>query len=170
MTETNDSSGNERILAFLDHASFEEGSAIRGGCLVTDGWTRPLEFRVSGTIRPTSLQRVLYGDTLHEYICNDLLGLPMLQALESRPGLVLVRDAEFLKMRPKVEIPVLWVRGTVDGQYVLQAFPGFEQEAEAGLEVLPRRLRGRNILEPFTRIRSALEEAHTLKVGESQPG
>ncbi len=170
MTETTDSASNDRILAFLDHASFEEGGAIRGGCLVTDALTRPLEFRVSGAIRPTSLQRVLYGDTLHEYICNDLLGLPMLQALESRPGLVLVRDAEFLKMRPKVEIPVLWVRGTVDGQYVLQAFPGFEQEAEAGLEVLPRRLRGRNILEPFTRIRSALEEAHTLKVGEAQKG
>jgi hypothetical protein len=170
MTESSDTSTNEKVLAFLDMASFEEGGAIRGGCLVTDGWTRPVEFRVSGSIRPTNLQRVLYGDTLHEYICNDLLGIPMLQSLESKPGLVLVRDAEFLKLRPKVEIPVLWVRGTVDGQYVLQTFPGYEGEAEAGLEVLPRRLRGRNILEPFTRIRSALEEAHTLKVGEPARG
>jgi hypothetical protein len=35
---------------------------------------------------------------------------------------------------------------------------------------LPRRLRGRNILEPFLRIKSALEEAHNLKVGEPQKG
>jgi hypothetical protein len=31
---------------------------------------------------------------------------------------------------------------------------------------LPRRLRGRNIMEPFQRIRSALEEAHNQKVGD----
>jgi hypothetical protein len=159
-------SNNENVLAFLDLATFDDGASIRGGCLVTDGSTRPLEFRVSGAIRPTSLQKILYGDTLHEYICNELVGLPMLKALEATPGLVLVRDAEFLKLRPYVETPVLWVRATVDGQYVLQALPGHDQEAEAGRDVLPKRLRGRNIMEPFLRIRTALEEAHQLKVGE----
>ncbi|NIS81736.1 MAG: hypothetical protein GTO14_16360 [Anaerolineales bacterium] len=159
-------SNNENVLAFLDLATFDDGASIRGGCLVTDGNTRPLEFRVSGTIRPTSLQKILYGDTLHEYICNELVGLPMLKALESKPDLVLVRDAEFLKLRPYVDIAVLWVRATVDGQYVLQALPGHDQEAEAGRDVLPKRLRGRNIMEPFLRIRTALEEAHQLKVGE----
>jgi hypothetical protein len=177
MTDSNDNAkpsvgatAPEKALAFLDIVSFEDGAAIRGGCLVTDGFTRPIEFRVSGAIRPTSLQKVLYGDTLHEYVCNDLIGVPMLQSLESKPGMVLVRDAEFLKLRPRVEVAVLWVRATVDGQYVLQSFPGYEQEAEAGLEALPRRLRGRNILEPFTRIRNALDEAHNLKVGESRRG
>jgi hypothetical protein len=166
MSDAPDTSSPDRILAFVDLASYEEGAAVRGGCLVTDSQTRPLEFRVTGAIRPTSLQRVLYGDTLHEYICTDLVGLPILKALESRPDLILVRDAEFLKLRPRVEIAVLWVRGTVDGQFVLQALPGFEHEAEAGRDALPRRLRGRNIMEPFLRIKSALEEAHTLKVGE----
>lgn len=159
-------SNNEKILAFLDLATFDDGAALRGGCLVTDGNTRPLEFRVSGAIRPTSLQKILYGDTLYEYICNELVGLPMLKALESKPDLVLVRDAEFLKLRPLVDIPVLWVRATVDGQYVLQALPGHDQEAEAGRDVLPKRLRGHNVMEPFVRIRTALQEAHGLKVGE----
>lgn len=160
----------DRILAFLDLGAFEEGAALRGGCLVTDGHTRPLEFRVSGPVRPSSLQKVLYGDTLQEYICTELIGLPMLQGLENKPGLVLVREAEFLKLRPKTDIPVLWVRATVDGQFVLQAFPGFEQEAESGRDSLPRRLRGRSIMEPFQRIFSALEEAHTQKVGDAKKG
>ncbi|MEJ2552257.1 MAG: hypothetical protein P8Z34_16415, partial [Anaerolineales bacterium] len=97
-----DKSGNdnEKVFAFLDLATFDDGASIRGGCLVTDGQTRPLEFRVSGAIRPTSLQKILYGDTLHEYICNELVGMPMMKALESKPDLVLVRDAEFLKLRP----------------------------------------------------------------------
>ncbi|HSR46559.1 MAG TPA: hypothetical protein VLL77_01105 [Anaerolineales bacterium] len=168
MSAASAASSEERILAFLDLATFDEGAALRGGCLVTDGLTRPLEFRVSGPIRPTSLQKVLYGDTLQEYICTDLVGLPMLQDLESKPEIILVRDAEFLKLRPRVEIPVLWVRGTVEGQFVLQAFPGYEQEAEAGRDSLPRRLRGRSIMEPFQRIHSALEEAHNQKVGESK--
>jgi hypothetical protein len=166
MSNGDGKNGEDKILAFLDLATFEDGGAMRGGCLVTDGATRPMEFRVSGSIRPTSLQRVLYGDTLHEYICNELVGLPMLKALEAEPDLILVRDAEFLKLRPHVEVPLLWVRATVDGQYVLQALPGYDQEAEAGRDVLPRRLRGRNIMEPFLRIRNALEEAHSLHVGD----
>ncbi len=166
MTDALDPSAVERILAFLDLATFEEGAALRGGCLVTDALTRPLEFRVSGAVRPTSLQKVLYGDTLQEYICNDLLGIPLIQSLEVKPEFVLVREAEFLKLRPRVGMPVLWARATVDGQFVLQAFPGYEQEAEAGRDALPRRLRGRNIMEPFIRIRTALDEAHNLKVGE----
>jgi len=168
MSNSMESSAEDKIISFLDLANFEDGDAIRGGCLVTDSLTRPLEFRVSGPIRPSSLQKVLYGDTLHEYICNDLVGLPMLTALESSPDLVLVRDAEFLKIRLRIETPVLWVRATVDGQYVLQALPGHEQEAENGRDMLPRRLRGRNIMEPFLRIRNALEEAHKLKVGEEK--
>jgi hypothetical protein len=166
MGEASQGNGSDRVFAFLDIVSFEDGAAIRGGCLVTDGMTRPLEFRVSGAIRPTPLQKVLYGDTLHEYICSDLIGLPILESLENKPEIVLIRDAEFLKLRPRVNTPVLWVRGTVDGQYVLQGYPGFEQEAEAGRDALPRRLRGRNVMEPFMRIRNALEEAHNLKVGE----
>jgi hypothetical protein len=168
MTDAPESSGGDAILAFVDIATFDDGDAIRGGCLVTDGQTRPLEFRVSGPIRPTSLQKMLYGDTMHEHICTDLIGMPIMETLESKPALVLVRDAEFLKLRPRLDIPILWVRGTVEGQYVLQAFPGYEQEAESGRDALPRRLRGRNILEPFVRIRSALEEAHNLKVGEAR--
>ena len=162
-TETN---AEDKVIAFLDLANFEDGVAVRGGCLVTDALTRPLEFRVSGPIRPTSIQKVLYGDTMHEYICNDLVGLPMLNALESTVDMILVRDAEFLKLRLKVDRPVLWVRATVDGQYVLQSLPGYEQEAESGRDMLPKRLRGRNIMEPFLRIRNALDEAHKLKVGE----
>ena len=67
-----------------------------------------------------------------------------------------------------MDTPVLWVRATVDGQYVLQALPGYENEAELGRDLLPKRLRGRNIMEPFLRIRTAVEEAHNLNVGEEK--
>jgi hypothetical protein len=165
MAESTEKGAEKHSIAFLDLATFDDGAAIRGGCLITDSLTRPQEFWVSGVVRPSSIQKILYGDTLHEYICTDLVGIPLLSKLESSPDLILVRDAEFLKLRQRVDKPVLWVRATVDGQYVLQALPGYENEAEAGCDMLPRRLRGRNIMEPFLRIRSAVEEAHKLKVG-----
>jgi hypothetical protein len=159
-----------KVLAFLDLGTFDDGASFRGGCLVTDERTRPLEFRVSGAIRPSALQKILYGDTLHEYICTVLLGGPLLKTLESRADFVLVRDAEFLKLRPQLEMPLLWLRSTVDGQYALQPFPGYEPEADAVGDAMPARLRGRNIMEPFLRIRAALEEAHSLQVGDSPKG
>ena len=168
MSEASETQSNHNVITFLDLANFEDGAVLRGGCLVTDSLTRPIEFWVSGIIRPTSIQKILYGDTLHEYICNDLVGIPLLSALESTPGLILVRDAEFLKLRLRMDTPVLWVRATVDGQYVLQALPGYENEAEVGRDLLPKRLRGRNIMEPFLRIRTAVEEAHNLHVGEEK--
>lgn len=170
MTESSESQTVAKAFAFLDMGTFDDGAAFRGGCLVTDERTRPIEFRVSGAIRPSSLQKILYGDTLHEYICTVLLGEPLLKAIESRPGFVLVRDAEFLKLRPQLEMPLLWLRSTVDGQYALQAFPGYEAEADTVGEAMPSRLRGRNIMEPFLRIRAALEEAHNLQVGDPQKG
>jgi hypothetical protein len=168
MSDLPKTSREKKKFAFLDLAVFEDGEAIRGGCLVTDEHTHPLEFRVSGAIRPTNLQKILYGDTLIEYISNDLIGLPMLQALDNKPDIVLVREAEFLKLRLGVDMPVLWVRATAEGQFVLQALPGHDHEAEAGRDVLPARLRGKGIMEPFSRIRNALEEAHGLRVGEQQ--
>jgi len=170
MTEPSEPRAEGKVLAFLDLATFDEGAAFRGGCLVTDERTRPLEFRVSGAIRPSAVQKILYGDTLHEYICTVLLGEPLLKALESRADFVLVRDAEFLKLRPQLELPLLWLRSTVDGQYALQPFPGYEAEADTVGDAMPARLRGRNIMEPFLRIRAALEEAHNLQVGDPQKG
>jgi hypothetical protein len=156
----------EKKFAFLDIALFEEGAAIRGGCLVTDIQTHPLEFRVSGAIRPTSLQKILYGKTLHAYICKDLVGLPIIQALDIKPDFIFIRDAEFLKLRPEIDLPVLWIRTAANDQNVLQSYPGYDGEAEIAGDMLGRVLRGNQVMEPFTRIQTALGEAHILKLGE----
>ncbi|MEE9513780.1 MAG: hypothetical protein V3V46_06855, partial [Anaerolineales bacterium] len=82
MTESLDKAVDEkRVIAFLDLSSFDDDAVTRGGCLVTDEMTRPLEFWVSGGIHPNSIQKMLYGDTLHEYICTDLIGIPLLSKL-----------------------------------------------------------------------------------------
>jgi hypothetical protein len=166
MTEAFEDVKEDGVIAFLDVATFEDGEVIRGGCLVTDSQTRPLEFRVSGAIHPTKLQRVLYGRILREYVCNELVGLPIIQSLESQPDVVLVRDSVFLTLRPQVTTSILLIRSSEEGEIQFRAFPGYEQQVEDGQRVLPRQLKGKMLLEPFMRIRRALAEAHKLKLGE----
>ena len=153
-------------VAFLDIAPFEDGEAIRGGCLLTDAQTRPLEFRESGLIKPTPLQRVLYGKTLHEYILTELVGIPLLQALETQPDMVLVRDAVFLDLKARLGIPIYWVHPGEGGQIELRSEPAAEGEWSGEQPPLPEPLEGKGVLEPFARVRKALEEAHRLGVGE----
>jgi hypothetical protein len=167
MVDPSERISHETVIAFLDLASFDDGAAFRGACLVTDAHTQPVEFRVSGAIRPTKLQKMLYGESLHRYICIDLVGLPIMQTLEIKPLVLLVRDAEFLKLRPLINIPVLCIMSSGKGKFTYQAHPEYEQDAQEGGLLLPDSLRANNPLEPFSRIFSGLEEAHHLKVGDT---
>ena len=63
----------------------QEPSGWVGGYLVTNGWGRPVEFRLSTAVQPNRVQAVLYGPTLAEYLHADLIGKnPVGQ--DGRPG------------------------------------------------------------------------------------
>ena len=65
-------------LAFMDVMVFSDGS-IRGGILTTDIETRPYEFRVTSAIKPTSLQQILYGMSLKDYVYGELICAPLIK-------------------------------------------------------------------------------------------
>ena len=156
----------DNYLAFLDVIYLDDNAALRGGCLVTDLETRPQEFRCTSAIRPTELQRVLYGRKLMEYVCMDLVGIPMVKAIKLQPSITLVRNLEFLKIRPRVAIPILLVETSPDGNIRgLIPFQGYSEEANSAKLIL-KGFTKEDILEPFTRVRNALEEAHRQKVGD----
>ena len=154
----------EQYLAFLDLGLLENGAVLRGGCLVTDAQTNPLEFRCTAAIRPSELQRILYGKKLKEYACTELVGRPLLEKLRLKPALVLVRLAEFGLLRPALDRPVILVEKAASG-FRLATHPDFQAEIEPArslVQHLP------DLLEPFERVQLALAEAHRLKVGDSK--
>lgn len=55
-------------LGFLGIELFDNGTAIRGGILITDIDTKPYEFRITSPVRASFFQRALYGKTLEDYI------------------------------------------------------------------------------------------------------
>jgi len=96
----------EKVL-FLDVARFEDGRVLRGGALVTDLATEPIEFRCTTPVRPTKLQKILWGARLSAHVASHLLGMPLLRSLESDYVVVAVRDEDFFEVRGNIEIPVV---------------------------------------------------------------
>ena len=88
----------------------EANGAIRCGLLVTDAAGVPKEFRATQpALRPTSVQRILYGNSLHREIAR-LCAMPMIEALEHTPKWVLVQSRELLCLDTEV-LPVIVVAG-----------------------------------------------------------
>ncbi|MBQ9581383.1 MAG: hypothetical protein IJR21_03350, partial [Synergistaceae bacterium] len=60
---------------------------IRGASLVVDFRGVPMDFRYTDPIRPTKLERILYGNALDVYLREELILQSLLNAVEARPSL-----------------------------------------------------------------------------------
>lgn len=176
-------------LLFIASQKFESGKAVRGALLLTDGDTKPLEFRCTNPIRPTSLQTVLYGQMLEAHLMVELIGLPLVNSLRQPPTVILVQEPELLELRHRVHAPVLQItkesslainanngNGTAllssaSGQFepvVLVAQKEFATDIPTSMPLLTRVFNRFDLLEPFKRVVTALEQVHQQKIGESK--
>ena len=158
-------------LAFIDVAVFPDGS-IRGGILTTDIQTRPYEFRVTSPIRPTQVQQILYGASLRDYVYGELICAPLVKAKKEKLSVVLVQEASIAAMRPLVSVPVILIRH--DGKQKddgpravnLSAHKSFQGELSFAKTVLAPIMQNHDLIEPFERLKLALNEVHRTGVGE----
>jgi len=67
-----------------------------GAMLVIDKVGKPMEFRTTYPIKPTFVQKQLYGDSLLPYINQELCGQPLYQALTHKPDILVVEKLELL--------------------------------------------------------------------------
>lgn len=185
------SANDGRRLIFLATCDFDSGAVTRGAFLATDTLTKPLEFRCTSAVRPTELQKILYGDALRRHMLVELIGLPLLRAASEAADLILVRDFLLLSMRTQVETPVLWVGKHGESSAVLpedasaeehavtsptgQFEPMFalahaehREELRGARGLLSEVAKTSNVLEPFQRVEVALRHVHEQNVGESK--
>ena len=156
-------------LAFIDVAVFSDGS-IRGGILTTDIQTRPYEFRITSPIKPTQMQQILYGTSLKDYIYGELICAPLVKATKEKLSVVLAREPYILAMRPLVTVPVILVRQ--DGKNVderikpvsFSSHKNFQNELSFAQTILTPILQTLDLIEPFDRLKLALNEAHRMGV------
>jgi hypothetical protein len=177
-------------IAFLGYREFDDGEAYRGAILVTDEWGKPLEFRCTAPVRPTQLQRTLYGKSLLPHILSELIGAPLVSSVREKPQLILIADESYFNVRHKVSTPVIRVARTngsktkQDDQsksksLLLQSTSGKFAQVEvevswqfaADLDSSGERLRDLfghfDLTEPFQRLAEGLQYVHDEKVLES---
>lgn len=169
-------------LAFLETYSLEDNAGVMGAILVTDADTKPLEFRVTAPIKPTSFQKTLYGDVLLEHILVELISVPLLNAINEQVDLILVKDPFFLGANNKQGVRVIRVFGEDDGKSrasskaealvnsangngktLIETSGKFEGELGAIKEQLGKLADSRNLLEPFERLKLACDQVHQQK-------
>lgn len=179
---------NHRLM-YLAARRFESEKAIRGAFLLTDIETKPIEFRCTNPIRPSQLQTMLYGDILQRHIFVELIGEPLVQSVKEKPDIILVVESDFLHLRTKIDIPIVLLTKdeqivTVDGSQnefqqlnsssgrfepiVLSTHGDFPNDKAQTRELLGDIFNKHDLIEPFSRISSALEQVHVQKIGEPQ--
>jgi hypothetical protein len=70
----------------------QEPTGYLGGVLVADDFGLPLEFRHTMPVRPTKLQRALYGSSLDRYLRSAVITRRLIEGIEHEPAVVLVDD------------------------------------------------------------------------------
>lgn len=96
-------------LAFLSLCETLSHDGYMGAVLVTNEYGIPQEFRCTYPVRPTMVQKALYGSMLETYIGVQICGLPLLKSLKISPDLILVKQEFLLNLRKFLEYPTVCI-------------------------------------------------------------
>lgn len=174
---------NDVKLIFLAVEKFENNMISKGAFLTTDAETKPLEFRCATPVRPTNLQKVLYGGVLEQHIKVDLIGLALMKGIKDKNAVILVRDRKLLEMRPQLDIPIValskddeiaepesgngdlekekFLIVSEDGKFepiIISVHKNYLNEREEWRSRLSETFKKHDLLEPFSRISAALNQ------------
>jgi hypothetical protein len=142
---------------------------LLGGYLLLNAAGRPLEFHCTAPVKPNRAQEILYGTTLQPFLYGEQIGQTLLARSKATP-LVVCTDCEpVLAARDFTHVPLVLVRGdeergagdrefTLARNRVMTALH-YGSDQQAIREVWPAQADALDLLEPFARIREALEEA-----------
>ena len=167
------------LIGFLSVESTSDNAGLIGAILVTDERGYPLEFRCTTPVRPTAIQKTLYGALLKPYVSVELCGKRLLAEVQRKPALVVTPSQDLLPLSSE-QVPIVTVlrAGEVieteslarhlDRERVESSSGSFQpivimsrqdQQAEmiAVKTTLNELFRNFDLLEPFDRIKTALK-------------
>ncbi|MDR3164126.1 MAG: hypothetical protein LBU13_00945 [Synergistaceae bacterium] len=183
----------DNIRQLLGYATIDSReNYFRGAALVTDSRGIPTDFRYTEPVRPTKLERVLYGNALEVYLREDIILDNLLKAVEVKPSLWLLTDETLIIPTQKISrLPAVAI--AVSARSPLEQSGQCEPTGESGVFMLqadnisaPLRItvspenipkisqltqiltsfaEGMELIEPFSRVARALE---TVSESESK--
>lgn len=174
-------------LGFLSFLATPETPSYVSGVLVTNEHGVPVEFRCTYPVKPTPIQKPLYGDALEPYIAVELCGKPLLASLDHAPSILLVDRDLLLDLQPLSPYPVVsaarageaievqscsrdgvaWIRRRITsraGRFQpidLRVHPDWEDQLDTIRPKVEDVFARLDLLEPFDRIAQALKALAT---------
>ena len=118
------------------------------------------------------MQQILYGASLRDYVYGELICAPLVKATKEKLSVVLVQEPSIAAMRPLVSVPVILVRHNGKSKddsprpVNLSAHTNFQGELSFAKTVLTPIMQSHDLIEPFERLKLALNEVHRTGVGE----
>jgi hypothetical protein len=150
-----------------------------GGYLIVNELARPLEFHCTLPVQPTRAQQILYGTTLHDFVCGEQIGRALVTKAKCSPSLLIADTPSVLTLRhvhatplaslltdsSAVSLPFPSLQRSELSRFELiglqfATLPDFRQDAAPFRETLERASSKIDLMEPFGRIEDALLEAH----------
>lgn len=167
------------LLGYITTRVFE-GPTYLGGILIVDKRGIPVEFKYLEPIKPSKLQTILYGNTIDRYIRIESVGIPLVEALEHKPSILLVREEPFLE-ESKWTFPILSIsryKGTEvlpnlgdskeleNGEYIIKVDINlplrvkvdkkYRERVQEIIPILIEIAQNFDIMEPFSRLEEAV--------------
>lgn len=156
------------FLTVTEHAEL----GLFGGYLVLNAAGRPLEFHCTSPVKPNRAQEILYGPTLRPYLYGEQIGQTLIAKAKNEVALICTDHPACLAAREFSERPVLLLLSeSIDisgaavgvrfelGRNQAAVSAQFTSDEEQAHAVYGQLHDGVDLLEPFARIREALEEA-----------
>jgi len=144
----------------------DAASGFIGALLITDARARPLHFAYVTPIRPTTMQRILYGATLAEHVKIDVIAMTLMQGVPVVPTVLFVDAPDLISVRRVVDLPTALLTRNTEPQpgtsslSTLKYDTGTNHEDQEVIgQVLAELEPWIDLVEPFTRLREAMKEA-----------
>ena len=164
----------ESLIGFVGVFQTTDEVGHVGAAMVTNDRGYPLEFRISTAVRPSAVQRALYGDSLDPYIEAELVGKVLVAQLKRSPAVLLVNRLGLLETAAKT--PVVFLaradayvrseatslryrrldRGDDPSRALALVSAGTEAELVVASEVVARAAQRFDPVEAFDRMRTAI--------------
>ena len=173
-------SSDHRFLAFMSMEESLAGDGWLVAVLVTDLSGVPQEFRCTHPVKPTVVQKALYGDALEPHIAVELCGRPLWGQITRDPDVLFVKDELLLDLRPSIGCRLVLVRrggqvievtsvgvdrapsGNVDAPHgrfqpvTMTTHPSYAEDFTPGRVLVERAFSHFDVIEPFDRISTAV--------------
>ncbi len=136
-----------------------------GGYLLLNVAGRPLEFHCTAPVKASRTQEILYGPTLEPFLYGEQIGQTLLEKSKLAPLVVCTDSEPVLSVREFTEFPLVLVLNAKDprsfslGMNEVATAPRFSTDERTIRDHWPPQADQLDLLEPFTRIREALDAA-----------